>query len=70
MVRDTFELKVLFLKVLKKIIIEVDDVLQAMPKLFEVNELTWGKNTYSVPDRDQAMLNFFSMEKKLGLTCF
>lgn len=42
MVRDTFESEVLFFKVLK-IIIEIGDVLQAVPKLVEVNELNWEK---------------------------
>ena len=44
MVRDTLESKVLFFKVLN-IVIEVDDVLQAGPKLVEVNELNWEENT-------------------------
>lgn len=47
MVRDTFESKVLFFRVLK-LVIEGDDVLQAGPKLVEVNELNWGKKTLIV----------------------
>lgn len=69
MVRGTCESKVLFFKVLK-IVTEVDDVLQAGPKLFEVNELNWEKNTYSVPDGDPATLglksDFFNGKTFLG----
>lgn len=60
----------LFLKVLKKIIIEVGEVLQAVPKFFEVSELNRGENTYRVPDSDPAKLDFFNGKKFLDFTCF